>query len=114
MVIMIGTIPTTLFPNTNFVATTAYTTVYGPSTYTHTATGWQTITFTTPYVWNGVSNIVVNMVHNGANNINNSQTYYTATTDNKTLFVTNTAATATTGTTSLNRLNIRFAWNANY
>ncbi len=106
MVVKIGTIPTTNFTSTTFVSTASFTTVYGPSTYTHTATGWQTITFATPFVWDGVSNIVIDMFQNGANLSNNSQTYYTATTDNKTIH--STTATATTGTFSLNRLNIRF------
>ena len=105
--VMIGTIGSTSFSSAAFVSTTSFTTVYGPSTYTHTATGWQTITFATPYVWDGTSNIVIDMIHDGADGSNNTQTYYTATADNKTLYVTNSAYSATIGTSSLNRLNIR-------
>ncbi|MFN7015288.1 MAG: hypothetical protein ACK4ON_13565, partial [Bacteroidia bacterium] len=64
--------------------TTGLTTVYGPATYTH-AIGANTITFTTPYLWDGVSNIIVDIRQNGADSINNAITYYTATTANMTL-----------------------------
>ncbi|SEJ38963.1 hypothetical protein SAMN05660918_0200, partial [Flavobacterium terrigena] len=107
--VKIGTVAGTSFGTNAFLSTTAFTTVYGPSTYTHTASGLQTITFTTPFVWDGVSNIVVNVTHDGADSINNSQTYYTATTDNKVLWVNSYTGSTTTGTTSLNRLNIVFA-----
>lgn len=106
--VSIGTTAGSNFANTTFLATTGFTTVYGPSTYTHTASGWQTITFATPYVWDGVSNIVVNVTHDGADAINNSQTYYTATADNKVLWVNSYTGTTTTGTLSVNRLNVIF------
>ena len=99
------------FATTTFVSTAAFTNVYGPSTYTHTATGWNVITFTAPYVWDGVSNIIIEITHDGADAINNSQTYYTATSDNKTLWVNSYTGTTTTGTLSLNRLNIKLAEN---
>ncbi len=90
---------------TTFV-TTGFTTVFGPVTYTHAASGIHTFTFTTPFNWDGVSNIIVDVRHDGANAINNSQTYYTATTSAMT--VTATSTTATTGTTSTQRLNTSF------
>lgn len=110
--VSIGTTAGSNFANTTFLATTGFTTVYGPSTYTHTPSGWQTITFATPYVWDGVSNIVVNVTHDGADAINNSQTYYTATADNKVLWVNSYTGTTTTGTTSVNRLNVIFGGQA--
>ncbi|MBF6640390.1 T9SS type A sorting domain-containing protein [Flavobacterium sp. J49] len=97
--------------------TTGLTTVYGPATYTH-AIGANTITFTTPYLWDGVSNIIVDIRQNGADSINNAITYYTATTANMTLsaitsttFATNpiqnmVSAGTVTPTTSLQRLNV--------
>jgi PKD-like domain/Ig-like domain CHU_C associated/GEVED domain/Secretion system C-terminal sorting domain len=86
--------------------TSGFTTVVNPQVYTHTASGLQTITFNTPYNWNGTSNIIVQMVHNGANSTNNSITYYTATTNTMTLYT----ATAATNAASLSnqRLNVRF------
>ena len=110
--VRIGTTAGNNFANTTFLATTGYTTVYGPSTYTHTASGWQTITFATPYVWDGVSNIVVNVTHDGADAINNSQTYFTATADNKVLWVNSYTGATTTGATSVNRLNVVFGGQA--
>ena len=110
--VKIGTVAGTSFASTTFLSTATYTTVYGPSTYTHTASGLQTITFAAPYVWDGVSNIVVNVTHDGANATNNSQTYYTATADNKVLWATSFSGSTTTGTTSLNRLNVVFSGQA--
>ena len=78
------------------------TTVYGPSTYTHTASGVQTITFATPYVWDGVSNIIVDVTMDGVNNINNSITYFTATGSAMGGYSTNGGTTATTTTSRLN------------
>lgn len=106
--VKIGASATAAFASTSFVSTASFTTVYGPSTYTHTATGWQTITFATPYVWDGISDIVVNVTHDGIDTTNNAQTYYTATSDNKSLYGYNYTGATTTGTLSLNRLDIRF------
>jgi hypothetical protein len=108
LTVKIGTIGGTNFTSTTFVSTASFTTVYGPATYTHSAPGLNTITFATPYVWDGVSNIVINVTMDGADAINNSQTYYTATPDNKTLWATSYTGTTTTGTYSLNRLNVVF------
>ena len=84
------------------------TQVYSTPSLTTTANTVNQYTFTTPFVWDGVSNIVINVTHDGANNLYNSQTYYTATPDNKVLYATNFLGTTTTGSTSVNRLNIRF------
>ncbi|WP_300663959.1 T9SS type A sorting domain-containing protein, partial [Fluviicola sp.] len=72
------------------------------------AVGVNVINFSTPYVWDGTSNIVVEVSHDGANSTNNSQTYYTATTGNTVVWSTNGGAT---GTVSTNRLNVVFAGN---
>lgn len=40
---------------------TGFTTVFGPSTFTPGSPGWQQFTFTTPFVWNGTSNIIVDV-----------------------------------------------------
>ncbi|KAF2517505.1 T9SS type A sorting domain-containing protein [Flavobacterium salilacus subsp. salilacus] len=94
------------FANTTFL-TPAFTTVYGPQTYTHTASGWQQITFATPYEWDGVSNLIIEVRHSGANSTNNAQTYYTQTTDNTSIFTTNFGGSTTTGTLTNKRLNIK-------
>lgn len=103
--VKIGAVTEANFANTTFLNTASYTTVYGPSTYTHTASGWNTINFTTPFIWDGMSNIVIQTTMTGANATNNARTYFTATTDNKTLWA--NSLTATTGTLSLNRLNVK-------
>ncbi|MFT3793887.1 GEVED domain-containing protein [Flavobacterium sp.] len=88
---------------TTFV--TGLPTVFGPATYTH-AVGLNKITFNTPFDWNGTSNVIVEISHSGADNINNSQTYYTATAGNTVVW--SNAVAPTTGTTSVNRMNIIF------
>jgi len=110
--VKIGATTLNAFSDTTYLSTAAFTTVYGPSTYTHTASGWQTITFTSPYVWDGVSNIVVYVTHDGADAYYNSQTYYTTTTDNKLLYSYNYTTVPAAGTTSTQRLNIAFAGQA--
>lgn len=114
--IRIGT--TTNATTTAFV-TTGLSQVYGPATYTH-AVGVNTINFTTPYVWDGVSNIIVDVRQLGADNTYNSITYYTGTTSNMTISATtstlpsvNTLQTlvanaSVTPSTSLQRLNVVF------
>ncbi|ESU27360.1 hypothetical protein FLJC2902T_20650 [Flavobacterium limnosediminis JC2902] len=106
--VKIGTTAGSSFASTAFLSTASYTTVYGPSTYTHTASGWQVINFSTPFVWDGVSNIVINVTHDGADAVNNSQTYYTTTSDNKVLWVNSYTGSTTAGSTSLNRINVMF------
>ncbi len=86
--------------------TTGFTTVFPSQTYTHTASGLQTINFSTPFYWDGTSNIIVQVVHNGADITNNSITYYTATAGN-TVAYTATAAT-NAASFSTNRLNTTF------
>ena len=108
--VKIGHVGTTaIFPNTTFFNNTAYTTVYGPATYTRTSPvpGFQTITFSTPFVWNGIDNICIDVRHDGIDSINNAATQFTTTTGNASLFGFNTPATGTLSTT---RLNIRLGF----
>jgi GEVED domain len=76
---------TTNIALTDFVGGT--TTAYGPTTFTPSATGLVTFTLTTPYIWDGTSNIVIETVHNAGNGGNaaagqGTRTRYTVTTDN--------------------------------
>lgn len=99
--------------------TTGLTQVYGPATYAHTI-GMNTIVFDTPYTWDGVSNIVLDVRQLGADSIYNAITYYTATTSNMTISATSSTAPATntiqtlvananvTPALSLQRLNVVF------
>jgi hypothetical protein len=62
------------------------------ATYTH-AVGVNTLTFDTPYAWDGVSNLLFDLRSTGADATNNARTLYTATTGN-------TVVSAVTSTTS--------------
>jgi hypothetical protein len=110
--VKIGATTDSNFTASTFASTASYTSVYGPSTYTHTASGWQTITFTTPYVWDGISNIIIDVSHDGADLFANSRTYYTTTTNNQTLYRYNSTSSFTSPTTSNRRLNIKLDWNS--
>ena len=107
--IKIGTTATSAFANTSFYATTGFTTVFGPTSYAHSAAGWQTINFATPYVWNGTSNIVVDVWQDGPDASADPLTYLTAALDNKANFAYNIAPSAgAVGTLTPNRFNVTF------
>lgn len=61
------------------------TDVYGPLTYqpTTTGSGWRDFSFHTPFVWNGIDNIIIEVVHNsgisGLINASEHTTFNTAT-----------------------------------
>jgi hypothetical protein len=103
--IKIGTTSNDTFTGTTYLDESSFTTVYGPVTYNH-AIGWNTVQFTTPFEWDGVSNIVVAVRMTGANSTNNSETYYTETSGNTVLYNRSDLA-ATTGSTSNKRFNIK-------
>lgn len=72
------------------------TTVYGPSAYT-AVSDLNTFTFSTPYNWNGTSNIIVQVCHDA---VTSGSSYIAMTSSaNKTIYTTTTGAcTQTTGT----------------
>jgi len=94
-----GTVSATAF--TDFVVTTGFTTVFPAATYTH-ATGANTINFSTPFNWDGVSNLVVEVSHDGIDALYNAQTYYETLTSYRTVYGYNTP---TSGTLSYKRFN---------
>jgi hypothetical protein len=104
--VKIGT--TALSALTDYVSSTGFTTVFPAATYTH-AIGQNTITFSTPFTWNGTSNIIVEVSHSGIDATNNAQSYYTSTTGNTVAYGFNGA---TTGTLSTNRFNTTFVVDA--
>lgn len=69
------------FANTTYLVD-GFTTVFGPSTYVHSNSGWQIINLTTPFIWDGVHNVVIELTHLGANDIYNAKTAYNTTTNN--------------------------------
>ncbi|WMW78337.1 T9SS type A sorting domain-containing protein [Flavobacterium sp. 20NA77.7] len=94
--------------------TTGLTTVYGPVNYTVSATGNITINFTTPYAWDGTSNIIVDVRGTGAYGSANATTQFTATTGNTVVYAYSSASNTSfwtsnpTATASTSRPNIRF------
>ncbi len=93
--------------------TTGLTNVYGPTTVT-AALGLNTISFATPYNWDGVSNIVIDIRQTEFYGNGNAQTYYTTTSNNSVLYAYATASNPTywtsnpAPTTSTSRPNIIF------
>lgn len=106
--VKIGATSLSVFGSTTWEATTGYTTVYPSSTYTHTSSGLQTINFSTPYVWDGTSNILIDITYSGANLTNNSLTKYTTTAGNTVLHSNTSGSGAATGTQSTSRLDLIF------
>jgi PKD repeat protein len=97
------------FDNTGLV------TVYGPQNYTDAA-GWNTHTFSTPFAWNGTSNVLIETCFDNSSWTQNAQMYYSTTLFNS---VTenhqdaSTVCTQSTGNTSKNRPNIKFTYTPN-
>ncbi|MFY7885032.1 MAG: beta strand repeat-containing protein, partial [Dolichospermum sp.] len=108
--VRIGTTSQSTFATTAWLTPT-YTTVFPAATYTHTASGWQTINFSTPYSWDGISNLIIDIQYDGANATNNSITYFTATTGNTVLHSDTSGKAAATGVLSTTRLNVQFTGN---
>ncbi|HNY01363.1 MAG TPA: BNR-repeat neuraminidase N-terminal domain-containing protein, partial [Bacteroidales bacterium] len=94
--------------------TTGLTTCYGPATYT-SAVGANLITFTTPFNWDGSSNILLDIRGTGIDATYNATTYYTATTNNTVVYAYSSSANPNyytsnpTANTSTSRLNVIFA-----
>ena len=108
-------IATTAASTLSTFTTTGLTNVFGPSTVTP-ASGWNTITFSTPFYWDGISNILVDIRGDGAYGSANATTYYTPTTGTTCLYAyTSTSSPGTyytsspTPTASTSRPNIRFS-----
>ncbi len=100
--------------------TTGLTEVFSAATYTQ-AIGVNSIVFSTPYVWDGTSNIILDVRSTGADSANNSVTYYTTTTSNRTITARTSATFASSdafadsnpaGTLSVKRLNTTFDYSS--
>lgn len=91
--------------------TTGLTNVFGPSSVTP-AVGWNTFTFSTPYNWDGTSNIIIDVRQTGHYGSANATTYYTTASNsgvyaNSSTSNTNYWTSNPTPTVTSNRLNIR-------
>ena len=105
--ISMGTTEATEFTDDSFLS--GLTEVFSADSYTPT-TGLNTHQLTTPFYWDGTSNIVIQTSFDmQATNTSNASTYYTTTTAYQTLyFCSNSVAwdTVSTGTLSYNRPNM--------
>ena len=89
--IKIGTTSNTTFTGATSFVTTNLTNVFGPATVT-AAVGINQITFSSPFNWDGISNIIVDLRQTGHYGSGNATTYYTVTSNNSTLYnATNTS-----------------------
>jgi hypothetical protein len=97
--------------------TSGLTNVFGPASVTGVV-GVNTITFSTPYVWDGVSNIIVDIRETASYGSGNATTYYTSTTNNSVLYAYSSSSNATfwssspTPTTSTSRPNVTFGYSS--
>ena len=99
-----GTTTATTF--TNYIPATGFTTVFPAATYIRTVSfGFNTINFATPYFWDGISNLVIEVSHDGINGNSNAGTFYSPTIANTVVYGYNNALN---GTPSDRRLNIVF------
>lgn len=110
-------IATTSSSTLSTFTTTGLTNVYGPASITPTS-GWNTITFSSPFNWDGTSNIIVDIRADGAYGSANATTSYTTTTGNTCLYAYSFSSapgtfftSSPTTYTSTSRPNIRFTGN---
>jgi hypothetical protein len=117
--IKIGTVPSGTTALTSTFTTTGLTNVYGP-TATTSVVGLNTIAFSTPFLWDGNSNLLVDVRGSGTGIGSNAATYYTATTTSTARYARSTAdnpayyAGLPAATLSVNRPNITFVTNNSY
>jgi hypothetical protein len=96
--------------NANFTEVLSYPSGYQP------ATGWNIHNFTTPFIWDGISNIVVEVCHNNSTTVSssNSSVYYSTASFTSTRYyyqnAANTCSTTNTGYSSTSRPNMIFGW----
>lgn len=95
----------TAFGSTTYL-TTGFTNVFSGSV--TTVLGWNMHNFTTPFAWDGVSSIVVNVCFTNTVAVGFDQCYYTNTTATRTITGNLIGCGAATGTLALTRPNTRF------
>jgi hypothetical protein len=80
-------------PTTGFITSTAFTTVYTNTLY-NTVPGWNLYNFTTPVLWDGVSNLVIEVCYDNSSYTVNSSVFFETLTRTGTIdgFTDNTTA----------------------
>ena len=61
--VRIGTTSLTALPTSSFSVLSNPVTVFGPAEKTAPAVGWEVLSFNTPYNWDGISNIIIEICH---------------------------------------------------
>jgi hypothetical protein len=92
------------------------TVVFSRASYTPTS-GWNTHVFDTPFEWDGTSNILIEICFNNSSYTTNCGIQYTATSFFSSLHVNqdnSTVCSATSGTRTYNRANVRLGYGYNY
>lgn len=111
--IKIGTTTATEFQWGSNFQTSGLTTVFGPSNYTETA-GLNMHTFSTPFNWDGTSNLIIDVCFNNANYTGNASTYYTQTANDMVMYerqdAPNVCGSTGNGQRSDLRPNMVFEW----
>ncbi|MBI3500660.1 MAG: PKD domain-containing protein [Bacteroidetes bacterium] len=101
--------------NSNF-DNIGFVTVYGPQTFTD-ASGWNNHTFSTPFAWNGTSNILIETCFDNNSWTQNAQMNYSTTSYNSVLYffqdMNPNICSAPSGNSSMNRPNIKFTYTPN-
>lgn len=102
------------FSSTSFLSTTNMVTVYSGNV-SVTGTGWKTHTFTTPFVYNGVDNLLIDICWNNSSYTTDSKVYCTSTSAYKSLYYKNDVTSGgvcanTTGTQTYSRPNMKFVF----
>jgi len=94
---------------------TGMTTVYGPQTYTE-STGWNVHTFSSPFYWDGTSNLLVETCFNNTNFTGNAVIYMSSTSFESSSVLYQDASGVCSSSTTLNtffdRPNMQFQWQA--
>ncbi len=103
-------------PNDDFE--TGLTTVFSSSSYTETS-GWNTHSFSTPFYWDGLSNLIIETCFENTNYTSNAQMFYSSTSYNSVLYyrrdnqpVCSVTQNNFSFSESGNRPNIQFQWEA--
>lgn len=111
--IRIGTTSSTQFTWGSNFQTTGLTTVYGPANYTET-NGVNMHTFSSPYNWDGSSNLIIDICFNNSSFTNNASTFFTQTTNDMVMYerqdASNVCGTTAGSQTSNLRPNLIFEW----
>jgi hypothetical protein len=125
--------PTTQTSVSTTLQCTGFITVYGPASISPSGAGYYTINFSTPFVWNGTDNLMIDIMHSNCSvcngtascvtsftsngNMNQSSTSYVSSVsyyaDNNCTITSCTPSGGNVGTYS-QRPNIRFNWGKPY